>query len=184
MTSIAIPTKETVNTHNKVIFENLESKMGFVPNLLAMYAHSDTALADYLAFQNRMSLLTKKEKEVINLITSEVNSCEYCLSAHSDAAKLTGMSNLKILELRTGRASFNDKLDALAGFVKDICVRRGKPSMKSLHRLLNVGYTKDKLVDIITHIGEAMIGNFIQGATKTPIDFPLVPALSGTKEAA
>lgn len=35
--------------------------MGFVPNLYATYAYNDTALSDYLNFQNRESTLKAKE---------------------------------------------------------------------------------------------------------------------------
>ena len=40
--------------------------MGFVPNLYATFAHSKTALGNYLSLQNGESSLSLKAREVIN----------------------------------------------------------------------------------------------------------------------
>jgi hypothetical protein len=70
MITFLVPTKNEVSETNQAIFDNLEKGLGFVPNLYAYYAKNETALADYLALQNRKSTLKAKEREVINLVTS------------------------------------------------------------------------------------------------------------------
>lgn len=172
-----VPTKSEVSENNQAIFDQLEKGLGFVPNLYATYAYSDNALGDYLALQNRKSSLTAKEREVINLVVSQVNECAYCLAAHTALGKMNGFTDEQIIELRTGEASFNDKLDALARFVKDITINRGKPADEATEALLNAGYTKGNLVDIIVVIGDKIISNFIHGTTQIPIDFPAAPEL-------
>ena len=79
----SVPTREEVSSNNQAIFDNLHKMIGFVPNLYAYYAKSETALGDYLALQNRKSTLSGKEREIINLVTSQINGCRYCQSAHS-----------------------------------------------------------------------------------------------------
>ena len=51
MSTFNVPTREEVNTQNQVIFDQLTKQVGFVPNLYATYAYSDTALGNYLNFQ-------------------------------------------------------------------------------------------------------------------------------------
>ena len=51
MTSVNVPTREEVSADNQAIFDNLKKGLGMVPNLYATFAHSETALANYLAFQ-------------------------------------------------------------------------------------------------------------------------------------
>ncbi len=177
MTQFSVPTREEVSANNQAIFDNLQKGLGFVPNLYATYAYSDTALADYLALQNRKSSLKAKEREVINLVVSQVNDCRYCQSAHTALGKMNGFTEEQILEIRSGAASFDAKLDALAKFVKNITVNRSKPDAEVVESFFAAGYTKENLVDVIVVIGDKIISNFIHGVTQIPIDFPLAPEL-------
>lgn len=177
MRNFQVPTREQVSPNNQAIFDQLEKGLGFVPNLYATYAYSDTALADYLALQNRKSSLRAKEREVINLVVSQVNECVYCLAAHTALGKMNGFTDEQILELRTGEASFDAKLDALASFVRDTTIQRGKPSPASVEALFAAGYNEANLIDILVVIGDKIISNFLHGITQIPVDFPAVPEL-------
>ena len=177
MKSLQVPTRDQVSENNQQIFDNLEKQIGFVPNLYATYAYNDTALGDYLAFQGRKSTLKAKEKEVINLVVSEVNGCRYCQSAHTAIGKMNGFNDDEILEIRSGRASFDAKLDALARFVKDISVNRTKANHDLVEQLYHVGYTKANLVDILMVIGDKTVSNLLYGVGQFEIDFPLAPEL-------
>ena len=179
MANIQVPTRNQVSPANQATFDKLQKGLGFVPNLYATYAYSDTALNDYLALQNRKSSLKGKEREVINLVVSQINECNYCLAAHTALGKMNGFTDEQILELRTGRAPFNEKLDALAAFVKDITLNRSHPSPGAVDRFLAAGYTEENLVDTLMVIGDKIVSNFIHGATQVPVDFPAAPALEG-----
>ena len=56
MKNIAIPTRENVSESNQALFDNLEKAVGFVPNMFASFAHSPTALGDYLTLQNQKNI--------------------------------------------------------------------------------------------------------------------------------
>jgi len=177
METIKVPTRDEVSANNQAIFDNLNKSLGFVPNLYATFAYSDSALGDYLAFQNRKSSLKAKEREVINLVVSQINECAYCLAAHTALGKMNGFSDDQILEIRGGEASFDEKIDALAKFVKDIVINRSKPSAEALENLFEAGYTNENLVDINIVIGDKIVSNFIHGSTQIPVDFPAAPEL-------
>ena len=118
MSTFNVPTREEVSSNNQAIFDQLNKALGFVPNLYATYAHSNTALENYLNFSNAKTSLSAKEKEVVNLAVSQVNECIYCLSAHTAIGKMNGFTDEQILELRAGYSSVNNKLDALAKLAK------------------------------------------------------------------
>ncbi|MEN0006864.1 MAG: carboxymuconolactone decarboxylase family protein [Bacteroidota bacterium] len=177
MRAFQVPTRDQVSANNQAIFDNLQKKLGFVPNLYAAYAYNDTALEDYLGFQGRKSTLKTKEKEVVNLVVSQINECSYCLAAHTAIGKMNGFTDAQILEIRSGAASFDAKLDALARFTQDITINRSKPSPEALDQLFEAGYNEANLVDIVVAIGDKVISNFIHGATQVPVDFPAAPAL-------
>lgn len=172
-----VPTKHDVSESNKNLLEQLEAKVGFVPNIYATYAYSDNALGRYLAFANGKTSLNNKEKEVVNLAVSQVNGCTYCQSAHTAVGKMNGFTDEQVLELRKGYASFDEKLDALARIAKAITENRGKISEELLQNFFDAGYTKENLVDVIVGVGDKTTTNLLHNVTDIPIDFPKAPEL-------
>lgn len=177
MSTFNVPTRNEVSENNQAIFDQLEKGLGFVPNLFATYAHSTTALENYLNFSNAKTSLKAKEKEVVNLAVSQVNECIYCLSAHTAIAKLNGFTENQILELRAGEASFDNKLDALARLARNITENRGRTSEDVLENFFAQGYTKANLVDVISLVGDKTISNYLHSTTQVPVDFPLAQPL-------
>ena len=168
-----IPTKAEVSETNQSLFDNLQKGLGFVPNLYAYFAKSETALRDYLALQNRKSTLRAKEREVINLVTSQINGCRYCQSAHTVIGKMNGFTDDQILEIRKGTASFDSKLDALAKFTASVVTNRGKATEESKNNFFAAGYTEANLIDVIIVVGDKIISNYIHNLTEFEIDFPV-----------
>jgi uncharacterized peroxidase-related enzyme len=177
MKNFPIPTKEQVSPANKAIFEKLDSMVTFVPNLFAIFAHSETALGDYLALQNRKTSIRAKEREVINLVVSQVNNCLYCLSAHTQFAKMNGFTDAQIIDIRKANISFDPKLDALAKLVKSTTENRGHASAAILDNFYAAGYTEENLVDTVIVIGDKIITNYLHALTDIPVDWPLAPSL-------
>jgi uncharacterized peroxidase-related enzyme len=178
MTAFSVPTRDDVTPDNQAIFDNLKKALGFVPNLYATFAHSPTALGTYLALQNAKSSLKPKEREVINLVVSQVNDCEYCLAAHTALGKMVGFTEAQILEIRRGRASFDPKLDGLARFVREVTEKRGHVSVAATDAFLAAGWSQANLVDAIMVVGDKSISNYLHGTTKIPVDFPAAEKLA------
>ncbi|UBM58556.1 carboxymuconolactone decarboxylase family protein [Marinilongibacter aquaticus] len=178
ITALSVPTKNEVSEKNQAIFEQLEKGLGFVPNLYAYFAKSDTALQDYLTLQNRKSTLKAKEKEVVNLVVSEYNACFYCLSAHTQLGKINGFTEDQILEIRSGKATFDQKLDALAKFTLHVAENKGKVSEEAKNAFFEAGYSEANLVDTVIVIGDKTITNYLHNLAGFEIDFPLAAALN------
>jgi len=172
-----IPTKAEVSETNQSLFDNLQKGLGFVPNLYAYFAKSETALGDYLTLQNRKSSLRAKEREVINLVTSQINGCRYCQSAHTVIGKMNGFTDEQILEIRKGAASFDSKLDALAKFTASVVTNRGKATEESKNNFFNAGYTEANLIDVVIVVGDKIISNYIHNLTEFEIDFPVADVI-------
>jgi uncharacterized peroxidase-related enzyme len=73
-------------------FDKCMEKIGFVPNVLAAYAHDMAKLEAFAAFYNDLMLapsgLTKLEREMIAVAVSSENRCFYCLTAHGAAVRM------------------------------------------------------------------------------------------------
>lgn len=177
MSNFAVPTRDQVAPANQTIFDNLQGKLGFVPNLYATLALSDTALGNYLQFQGGKTSLSNKEKEVVNLVVSQINDCDYCQAAHTAIGKMNGFSESEILELRGGTASFNQKYDALVKLAAEVTRSKGRPSETVLNNFFEAGYTKGTLVDVVIAIADKVVMNYVHNITQVPVDFPAAPAL-------
>ena len=177
MSTFKVPKREDVSEKNQKIFDNLEKQVGFLPNLFASYAYSENALKNYLDFAGAPTSLKAKEKEVVNLAVSQVNNCGYCLAAHTAIGKMSGFNDEQILELRQGKSSVDNKLDALAKLAKNITENRGNTDADVLDNFFKAGWTKENLIDTIILVGDKTISNYINNMVKTPIDFPEVSTI-------
>jgi AhpD family alkylhydroperoxidase len=177
LTRFAVPKAADVSAANQAIFEQLKKGLGMVPNLYATLAYSETALGNYLTLQNGKSSLNAKEREVINLVVSQVNECAYCLAAHTALGGMVGFTPEQIIEIRKGGAAFDGKLDALAKLVKSATLNRGHAEPALLAAFLAAGYSKGQLVDTVMVIGDKIITNYLHALTQVPVDFPPAPAL-------
>ncbi len=178
MIPFKVPTRDEVSPDNQGIFDNLKKMVSFVPNLYATFAYSPTALGTYLALQNAKSSLNGKQREIVNLVVSQVNDCEYCLAAHTAVGKMVGFTDAQILEIRTGRASFDAKLDALAKFVREVAEKRGHVAPASTEAFIAAGWTEGNVVDVVMAVGDKIISNYLHGVTKIPVDFPAAQKLA------
>ncbi|MRT27807.1 carboxymuconolactone decarboxylase family protein [Herbaspirillum sp. CAH-3] len=177
MNTFTIPTAATVSPANQAIFDNLRKGLGMVPNLYATFAHSEHALGNYLTLQNGKSSLTAKEREVINLVVSQVNECAYCLAAHTVLGGMVGFTPEQIIAIRKGGAAFDARLDALARLVKSAAEHRGHAAPALVEAFFAAGYSEGNLVDVVMVIGDKIITNYLHALTQVPVDFPAAPAL-------
>jgi AhpD family alkylhydroperoxidase len=175
--TFTVPTREEVSAPNQTIFDNLQKGLGFVPNLYAFFAKNETALADYLSLQNRKSTLRAKEREVINLVTSQINDCRYCQSAHTVLGKMNGFTDEQIIEIRKGNASFDSQLDALVKFTASVVENRGHASIDAKENFFAAGYTEANMIDVVIIAGDKIISNYLHNLTGFEIDFPLADTL-------
>jgi len=174
-TKINVPTASEVNAKNQEIFSNLNSALGFVPNLYATFAHSENALGDFLTFANGNTSFSGQEKEVIDLAISNVNNCAYCQAAHTAMAKGAGFSDEQAIELRKGGASWDSKLNTLARFARSFATNRGRVEDSLKDEFFAAGYNKENLVDFVVRAGIINITNTFHNLTEVEVDFPAVP---------
>lgn len=177
MKNFTVPGREEVSANNQVLFDNLKKGLGIVPNLYAAMAHSETALGNYLTLQGGKTSLSKKEREVINLVVSQENGCRYCQSAHTVLGKMNGFTDDQVLEIRGGTAGFDSKLDALARFTKEFTAKRGRVSEATTDKFLAAGYTNGSIVDVTIAVADKVVMNYLHNLTQVTIDFPVAPEL-------
>lgn len=176
-TKLSVPARDQVSPNNQAIFDDLKSKIGFVPNIYAYLAKNETALGYYLKLQNRISTLRAKEKEIVNLVTSQLSGCHYCQSAHTTIGKMNGFTDEEILEIRAVNVSFNDKFDALAKFTAAVVEAKGNVSDEIKEYFFSAGYNEASLIDVVLLVADKIVSNYIYALADFDIDFPVAKRL-------
>ncbi len=178
MSKFNVPTRNEVSESNQAIFDQLQKKLGFVPNLYAYLAKNDSALGDYLNFSGRNSTLSARQKEIINLVVSQQNECSYCLAAHTQMGKMNGFTEEQILQIRAGENLGDSKLDALVQFTRLAVQNGGKVNDTAKENLFAAGYNEANIVDIAVAIGTKSISNYIHNIADFEVDFPAAAELT------
>lgn len=177
MNAFSVPARQQVSAANQTLFDNLTKSVGRVPNLFSVFAYSDNALANYLTLNSGKSSLRAKEREVINLVVSQMNECLYCLSAHTAISKGQGFTDEQIIQIRKAQVDFDPKLDALAKLVKSIAEHKGHAAPELIDNFYAAGYNQGNLMDVVVGVGDKIITNYVFALTQVPIDFPVAPQL-------
>lgn len=164
---------EEANVDSQAIFTNLESKLGAVPNLYAAMGVSDKLLAGFLNFTEilKSGEFSKKEYEAIALATSQANSCNYCLAAHTALGKMNGFSEAETLEIRTNSLA-DSKLNALVTLTSEMIHAKGHPSAEAVKDFFTEGYSKAAFAELLGVLALTTITNYVFHNGGFEIDFP------------
>ena len=181
MSNIQVPNRNQVDTKSQGIFDQLNQQLGTVPNLYATIGYSSNALESFLNFSGNAGSgsFSKKEIEAIKLAVSEVNSCQYCLAAHTALGKVAGFTEEEKLDLRA--TNINDtRLQAITRLAKEVAENRGKTTEDTLENFFAQGFEEKGLIDLIAVVTAVTFTNYVHGSTLVPIDFPRAQSLEVT----
>lgn len=174
MNDFLMPNEQNVSEKNKRIFEELKGMFGKVPNIFVAFASSENGLENYFNYLTQKNSLSYREREVVNLIVSQVNQCPYCLSFHSAVAERIGFSNDQILNIRANDIQFDKKLKAIAALAHNIVLTKGHIAGSILLDFYEAGYDQGHLVDVVLAVGNITTLNLLYAITNVPIDWPHV----------
>jgi alkylhydroperoxidase family enzyme len=90
---------------------------------------------------------------------------------------MNGFTDEQVLEIRSGRATFDPKLDALARFTLEVTAQKGRVGHETLENFLAAGYTQGSIVDVTIAVADKIVMNYLHNLTQIPIDFPVAPEL-------
>jgi len=178
MKTINVPTREQVSAESQAIFDNLQKRIGKVPNLYAVMGYSGAALKGLLDLETTLAtnVFTAKEREAVYLVVSEVNGCQYCLAAHTLTAIKRGFTKEETLQIRRGDAA-DSKLKAIVQLAKSITENKGKASDEAKENFFNAGYNETALMELIGLVVARTFTNYAYINTEVPIDFPAAEPL-------
>jgi len=178
-----IPTPASIEAApeaSRGLLEAVNKLLGSVPNMFRIISNSPQTLEGYLGLNGALGkgALDAKTRERIALAVSEINSCSYCLAAHTYLG--TNLARLSADEIEANRraTSGDDKAAAAVGFAAKLTINRGKVSDSDLQAVRNAGYSVSEIVEIVGHVALTTLTNYMNEALGTEIDFPSVSAIA------
>ncbi len=159
----------------KSMLQNVSDSLGMVPNLMSTLAHSPAALEAYLVFGKALGggSLTAKLREQIALTAANVNTCEYCASAHTALGKKFGI-DANELQKNLHATSRDPKVEAALRFAKAVVVRQGWVTDEELEHVREAGYSDGEINEIIATTSISIFTNYFNHVAGTEVDFPIV----------
>ncbi len=176
MNRITIPTTEQTPADSLPLLDAVNKQLGVVPNLMKLVGNSPAALEGYLSLNTALSkgMLDPKTRERIALTIAEINSCSYCLSAHTYLGKNVAKLDDAEIEANRNCASSDPKAEAAVHFAARVAIERGHISDADLDAVKTAGYTQAEIVEIVMHVALNTLTNYINEVAQTEIDFPKV----------
>ena len=173
MNSLKPLTIETAPEGSKQTLQAIQKGFGFIPNLMATFANSPAVLNGYMGLDAawETSSLSAKERHIVLLTTSVMNSCQYCMAAHSTILK--GMLKVDadiVKNIRKGNKISDEKVSALVEFTREIVGERGHVSENTKNNFLAAGYTPTAMMEVLVGVALKTISNYLDHFNPTPID--------------
>jgi uncharacterized peroxidase-related enzyme len=178
MSRINPTTPETAPEATKPMLEALRRNLGMTPNLFATIGHSPESLGMLLTAMETLSKgkLAAREVELINLYTSELNGCGYCVSAHAGLGKRVGLSQADIDSAREGRGA-TARENALLRLVQRVVRTGGGGAGTELAGAREAGVSDREVLEVLAHVSLKAFTNAVALVAQTEVDFPKQPRL-------
>ena len=170
-TALNLETQNPLPAETQRYFDICVEKLGFVPNVLAAYAHNVDKLNSFTDMYNDLMLgdsgLTKLEREMVAVVVSSINRCFYCLVAHGAAVRqLSGKPELGerlVMNYRTAELTPRER--AMLDFAALMTENSYKIEEPDRQKLRDVGFTDKDIWDIASVASFFNMSNRFSSAT-------------------
>ncbi len=168
---------ETTTGKSKELFDAVQKKLGFIPNLIKVFGNSPATLQTYLSLGELTASgnFSNKFREQLALAIAEENECNYCLSAHTAIGKMNGLTDAETEQNRQGLSS-DAKVQAGLNFAQSVTKNRGNVSSEELAAAKAAGYNDGDILEIVLNVVANTLTNYVNHIAETEIDFPSVEA--------
>ena len=132
----------------------VQEKSGFVPNVFLALAHRPDEFRAFFAYHDALMEkeggLTKAEREMIVVATSNANQCQYCVVAHGAILRIRAKNPLIADQVAVNyrKADITPKQRAMLDFAMKVCLDSGKIGEADFEALRGHGFSDEDIWDI------------------------------------
>ena len=132
----------------------VQEKSGFIPNVFLVLAHRPDEFRAFFAYHDALmdkpGNLTKAEREMIVVATSNLNQCQYCVVAHGAILRIRAKDPLIADQVAVNyrKADITDRQKAMLDFAVRVSTEAQKTSESDFAALKAHGFTEEDIWDI------------------------------------
>lgn len=132
----------------------VQEKSGFVPNVFLALAHRPAEWRAFFAYHDALmdkdGGLTKAEREMIVVATSNANGCQYCVVAHGAILRIRAKNPLIAdqVAINYRKADITPRQKAMLDFAMKVAVDSANVGEADYEVLQGHGFTDDDIWDI------------------------------------
>ena len=148
-------------------------KLGFVPELMRVLAHSPAALAGYLSLRDNLSTgrLPVQLREQIAMTVAAINACDACLASHTRFGREAGLAEDEIKAARH-MTSADPASAAALRFARILLDARGHVLDADMAVVRAAGFDDLAIIEITATVALNLFANLVNNlahdATATP----------------
>lgn len=132
----------------------VQEKSGFIPNVFLVLAHRPEEFRAFFAYHDALmdkpGNLTKAEREMIVVATSNLNQCQYCVVAHGAILRIRAKDPLIADQVAVNyrKADITDRQKAMLDFAVRVSAEAYTVSETDFAALKSHGFTEEDIWDI------------------------------------
>ena len=132
----------------------VQEKSGFIPNVFLVLAHRPDEFRAFFAYHDALmdkpGNLTKAEREMIVVATSNLNQCQYCVIAHGAILRIRAKDPLIADQVAVNyrKADITDRQKAMLDFAVRVSTEAYEVSESDFAALKSHGFTEEDVWDI------------------------------------
>jgi len=154
LTWLRVPAEDELPEEVLELWRPSLEKLGFVPNVLRLYALRPSHLlawnAHYEEAMKGDSGLTKAEREMIAVVVSVANRCDYCIAAHSAALRKLTKDPALADAIAAGHAEapVEPRVKAMLDYALKLTLRPSEMTEADVAALRREGWQDEDVMDI------------------------------------
>ena len=132
----------------------VQEKSGFIPNVFLVLAHRPEEFRAFFAYHDALmdkpGNLTKAEREMIVVATSNLNQCQYCVVAHGAILRIRAEDPFIADQVAVNyrKADITDRQKAMLDFAVRVSTEAQKVSESDFAALKSQGFNEEDIWDI------------------------------------
>jgi AhpD family alkylhydroperoxidase len=140
------------------LLDELAARGGEPGPMVRAMANAPALLRGYLDLNRAMkrSHLDRRITERVALAVQEWLGCDYCIAAHSRAARELGLDETDIALARQGTAT-DPKIAAMVAFGQQVIAYPAEVTDEQFDELLALGYTREQIAEVVGLVSLQML---------------------------
>ena len=166
-----VPTLEDLPADIRQRLQDVQEKSGFIPNVFLVLAHRPEEFRAFFAYHDtlmtRPGNVTKAEREMIVVATSNANQCQYCVIAHGAILRIRAKNPLIAdqIAINYRKADITPRQKAMLDFAMKVALHAYAVDDADHATLASHGFTEDDIWDISAIAAFFAMSNRMANAT-------------------